>query len=242
MIKPADKGGAVVVSKTESLQKRDADNSMYARIQDPQAALINAQTRSRKKVIKFFENKNWDGKEGLLQAPTRDFLLAFQSAILYLYLQTKIHNAINTGTRTWQGRPGLRIFKAPTRPVDWICTALLITLLQLLPVRLRVTTDFLETLATIRGPAPRGDILFSMDAVSLYTSIPQRKAATEVANFFDTNKHMVRTELREAEIRRTPPRILLEAAILHVMRDIILEFNGETYRQRKEQQLRHQVA
>ncbi|XP_069180137.1 uncharacterized protein [Procambarus clarkii] len=87
--------------------------------------------------------------------------------------------------------------------------------------------DFLNKIQEIRAPMPEGTQLFSMDVVSLYPNIPQREAA-----FFNVNKHKI-TELKEAGIWRPPRRDLVEEAILHVMRDTLLQSEGRVYRQIK---------
>ncbi|XP_069159832.1 uncharacterized protein [Procambarus clarkii] len=168
-----------------------------------------------------------------MQAGARDFFLAFESIIPHLYLLPKIHKALEETTGTWQGRPVLSGCRAPTRTVDWICTALLNPLLRLLPERIKDTTDFLKKIAEIRGPVPRGARLFSMDVVSLYPSIPQREAAKVVASFFTDNRAKIRQELQDAGVWRTPSKETLEEAILHVMRDTLLQFEGLAYRQTK---------
>lgn len=129
-------------------------------IVDPQAALRNAQTRSKKLALKLFRNKDpvSGGSGGLFRAATRDTFLAFISKIPSMYILPKIHKDVFLGTNSWQGRPVLSCCQAPTRPVDWICTALLNPLLQLLPERLMDTTDFINKLAVFRDPIPSGGI------------------------------------------------------------------------------------
>ncbi|XP_069167109.1 uncharacterized protein [Procambarus clarkii] len=168
-----------------------------------------------------------------MQAGARDFFLAFESIIPHLYLLPKIHKALEETTGTWQGRPVLSGCRAPTRPVDWICTALLNPLLRLLPERIKGTTDFLKKIAEIKGPVPRGASLFSMDVASLYPSMPQREAAKVVASFFTDNRAKIRQELQDAGVWRTPSKETLEEAILHVMRYILLQFEGRAYQQTK---------
>ena len=237
VIKPADKGGTVVVWKKEKyiceMERHLADTNSYHNIENQGVALRNAQTRSRRIVLKLFENFYEGKRGGLIQARSRDFYIAFKSVIPHLYLLPKIHKPLNADTGTWQGRPVLSGCQAPTRPVDWICTALLNPLLRLLPERLKDTTDFLNKIQEIRAPMPEGTQLFSMDVVSLYPSIPQREASRIVAAFFDENKHQIITELKEAGIWRPPRRNLVEEAILHVMRDTLLQFEGRAYRQIK---------
>lgn len=99
-----------------------------------------------------------------------------------------------------------------------------------------MTTDLLKRLDKTNeewGPVPEDSILFSLDIVSLYPSIPQREAATLVADFFDRNAYKVDRELRSAGIYRPPSKNLLTVAILHVMRHTILTFKDTTYRQVK---------
>ncbi|XP_045610222.1 uncharacterized protein [Procambarus clarkii] len=236
VIKPADKGGTVVAWRKDNyrneMKRHLTDTAAYKQIHNQDDALRNAQMRSKRRVLKLFENKTGDGK-GLMQAGARDFFLAFESIIPHLYLLPKIHNSLEETTGTWQGRPVLSGRRAPTRPVDWICTALLNPLLRLLPERIKDTTDFLKKIAEIRGPVPRGARLFSMDVVSLYPSIPQREAAKVVASFFTDNRAKIRQELQDAGVWRTPSKETLEEAILHVMRDTLLQFEGRAYQQTK---------
>nr|XP_045622136.1 uncharacterized protein LOC123772842 [Procambarus clarkii] len=214
VIKPADKGGAVVAWRKDNyrneMKRHLADTAAYKQIHNQDAALRNAQTRSKRIVLKLFENKTGDGKGGLVQAGARDFFLAFESIIPHLYLLPKIHKALEE-TGTWQGRRVLSSCQAPTRPVDWICTALLNPLLRLLPERIKDMTDFLKKIAEIRGPVPRGARLFSMDVVSLYPSIPQRscKCGSNFFFFFFLQITKQKSEkLRDAGVWRTPRKTL----------------------------------
>nr|XP_045606992.1 uncharacterized protein LOC123763719 [Procambarus clarkii] len=237
VIKSADKGATVVAWRKDNyrneMKRHLADTAAYKQIHNQDETLRFAQTRSKRIVLKLFENKTGYGKGGLMQAGLRDFFLAFESIIPHLYLLPKIHRALEETTGTWQGRPVLSGCRAPTRPVDWICTALLNPLLRLLPERIKDTTDFLKKIAEIRGPVPRRARLFSMDVVSLYPSIPQREAAKVVASFFTDNRAKIRQELQDAGVWRTPSKETLEEAILHVMRDTLMQYEGQAYRQTK---------
>nr|XP_045586885.1 uncharacterized protein LOC123748778 [Procambarus clarkii] len=240
IIKPADKGGTVVVWRktnyTKEMVRHLSDETTYQKIQQGQTALENARTRSRNLVLKFFNNKQANSTGGILSSAARDYYLAFKAELPNLYLLPKIHKDLHPLTGTWQGRPVLSGCKAPTRPIDLICTALLNPLLSLLDERLKDTTDLLLKLRDLnasRGPVPENTTLFSLDIVSLYPSIPQREAARLVSTYFDDHKHLIRQPLRDAGVWRPPSRALLEEAILHVMRDTILSFNSAAYRQVK---------
>ncbi|XP_045615178.1 uncharacterized protein [Procambarus clarkii] len=212
------------------MERHLADTAAYHRIINQDATLKNAQTKSRNLVLKLFKNKDRDGNDGLMQTRSRDFYLVFESAILQLYLLPEIHKPENEITGTLQKRPVLGGCRAPTRPDNWMCTAFLNPLLRLLPERLQDTTDFLNKVTSIRDPAPCRACLFSMDVVSLYPSISQREAAKVVATFFDENEQRI-TQLREAGVWRPPHKQLFKEAILHVIRDTLLQFDGKVYRQ-----------
>ncbi|XP_069184728.1 uncharacterized protein [Procambarus clarkii] len=237
VIKQADKGGSVVLWKKKNYEdemgRHLEDIQTYKPIQHGPTALLNAQKRSKSLVLGLYNN---GGGKGLMRVPARDTFLAFESEIPNIYLLPKIHKGVDPETGTWPGRPVLSGCKAPTKPVDKIVTALLNPLLPLLKERLKDTTDLLLRLNKTneeRGPVPEGAILFSLDIVSLYPSIPQREAASLVADFFDRNAYKVGRELRSAGIFKPPTKGLLMEAILHIMRDTILTFGDKTYRQIK---------
>ncbi|XP_069157614.1 uncharacterized protein [Procambarus clarkii] len=209
------------------------DGTTYQQVTNGETALRNAQTRSKSLVFSLSRN---NGRGGILKPATRDFFLALRSKLPNIYLLPKIHKGIDPITGTWPGRPVLSGCSAPTRPIDRICTALLNPLLRLRDERLVDTTDFLVKIDEVNkkwGPVPDGATLFSLDIVSLYPSIPQREAATVVADYFERNIHRIRRDLKEAGIYTPPSKNLLIEAILHVMRDTILTFEGKTYRQIK---------
>ncbi|XP_069167825.1 uncharacterized protein [Procambarus clarkii] len=237
VIKQADKGGSVVLWKKKNYEEEMGrhldDTQTYTQVHHGPTALLNAQKRSKSLVLKLYNN---EGAKGLMRVPARDSFLAFKSEIPNIYLLPKIHKGVDPLTGTWPGRPVLSGCMAPTKPVDKIVTALLNPLLPLLKERLKDTTDLLLKLNKTneeRGPVPIGAILFSLDIVSLYPSIPQREAANLVADFFDRNAYKVGRELRSAGIFKPPSKELLREAILHIMRDTILTFGNRTYRQIK---------
>lgn len=133
VIKQADKGGSVVLWEKKNYHKEMGrhlnDTSTYKPILNGQTALTNAQKRSRTLILSFFNN---GGGKGLMRVSTRDTFLAFKSEIPNLYLLPKIHKEVDKETGTWPGRPVLSGCRAPTKPIDKICTALLNPLLPLL--------------------------------------------------------------------------------------------------------------
>lgn len=109
------------------------DRTTYHQVSNGNIALKNAQTRRRTLILSFFRN---EGKKGILKPTARDIFLAFRSELPHIYLLPKIHKGRDPQTGTWPGRPVLSGCKAPTRPIDRICTALLNSLLTLLKERL----------------------------------------------------------------------------------------------------------
>ncbi|XP_069171179.1 uncharacterized protein [Procambarus clarkii] len=217
------------------MERHLADTAAYTQIHNQAAVLRNAQTRSKRIVLKLFENKTGDGKGGLMQAGARDFFLAFESIIPHLYLLPKIHKALEETTGMWQGRPVLSGCRAPTRPVDWICTALLNPLLCLLPERIKDTTDFLKKNCRNLRPRPeRGPPFFHGCDIALPKHTTERSCKGSSNFFLQITEPKSDRNFETQEYGGPPPKKeTLEEAILHVMRDTLLQFEGRAYRQTK---------
>ena len=179
VIKPADKGSAVVV-----LSKEDYINEAERQLNDhAHYTKLNADPTLRFAVeIKSFIHSMFTN--GQIDKNTRDFLIPHHSRAARLYLLPKIHKPGNPG------RPIVSSNSAPTenisRFVDWF----LQPFTTVLPSYIRDTTDFINRLRRL-PLLPPGTLLVTLDVSSLYTNIPHEEGITACEKFLNLRDHLV---------------------------------------------------
>ena len=173
VIKPADKGSAVVVlSREDYIEKARSQlsNANYYK------KLASDPTPTYAAEIKQFVNLMFERR--LIDKHTKEFLTPNAPKISRLYLLPKLHK---TGI---PGRPIVASNGCPTENISRFVDHYLQPLTVCIPSYIRDTTDFLSKLREL-PPLPSGSLLVTLDVSSLYTNIPHDegiKACEEALN------------------------------------------------------------
>ena len=173
VIKPADKGSAVVVLSTEDYiekaQSQLSNGDYYQKLGSDPTSTYAAEIKEF--VISMFERR-------LINRHTKDFLIPRSPKISRLYLLPKLHKA---GV---PGRPIVASNGCPTENISRFVDYYLQPLTVCIPSYIRDTTDFLNKLREL-PPLPSDSLLVTLDVSSLYTNIPHDegiKACEEALN------------------------------------------------------------
>ena len=191
IVKPADKGGAIVIWPRESYiaeaNKQLNEKRNYKLIEtDPFPQLI---TKLNKIVKTFFTDQ-------LTDYTTFKFLLIDKPIRKpTLYLLPKVHKPDVTGRQIIPGCEG------PTVRLSEYVDVYLKPLIKYIPSYIKDSTDFLKRSFKLNDTLPNEFILITIDIKSLYTNIPNREgidASTKHLNNHDTtgvNIQMIRSML-----------------------------------------------
>ena len=177
VIKPADKGGAVVVMNTtdyinEGLRQL-SDQNFYV---ETESDLTHTHTED----INNFIDKLRDDSE--IDDKCHDFLYINKERTSLFYMLPKIHKRRDNPP----GRPIVSGNSCPTERISQLVDFFLQPTVKALPSYVRDTTDFLSKLNNL-GNLPNDCFLVTMDVASLYTNIPNDQgiaAAKETLNRF----------------------------------------------------------
>ena len=178
IIRPADKGGAIVILDlddyiNEGLRQLN-DTNVYRKLSGNPTLNFN---RDINNFIVTMYNY------GHLTSSDKKSLITTQARTPVMYFLPKLHKA---------NRPGRPIVSAVNSPTDLLSAfidAHLKPIVPTIPSYIKDTTDFLRKLRTVSFS--RNDILVTVDVKSLYTNIPHMDgiaAAKKVLNLRD-NKH-----------------------------------------------------
>ncbi|CAJ0956848.1 unnamed protein product [Ranitomeya imitator] len=209
IIKPADKGGAIVVMDksfyVSEVRRQLADTTMYKKIQnDPTHAIRQKITRI---VDKHLQLKTIDNK-------TKPYLINHHPVTPVLYILPKIHKNL-------QNPPGRPIVAS----TDSILNPLPIFLEKLLTPYTRVTKSFIldtgDFLGKIRNMKriPSDSLLCTLDVNSLYTSITH-----------DMGIEAVSQTLSEAELDKGTQELCIDLLNL-VLRENFFIFEDDFFLQ-----------
>ncbi|XP_070174345.1 uncharacterized protein [Littorina saxatilis] len=208
VIKPADKGGAVVVW----------DRGMY--IQEANRQLHNTTAYQSLTEPTLLSDKKLIAqtiKTAVTQnklPPTAKHLNKSQVQQPKLYLLPKIHKPDSPG------RPIVSACSCPTEHLSQYLDHLLQPIVQTLPSYIKDTTHALHLLGEINNnPSFHPNLLFTMDVCSLYTSIPHSDGLQALQFFLDNRS-----------VRDPPTPILLRLAEL-VLTLNTFEFDGQVFHQ-----------
>ena len=160
VIKPADKGSAVVVMDRDhyvSEAERQLNDSTYYELVDHDPTIEVA-----KKVSEAVEEMFDDG---YITEKIMRYLIVDQPKAGRFYLLPKIHKAGNPG------RPIVSANGHPTEEISEFVDLHLQPHVNSLPSYLKDTTDYLRNLQE-SGPILPETLLVSLDVTSLYTNIP----------------------------------------------------------------------
>ena len=191
IVKPADKGGAIVIWPRESYiaeaNKQLNDKRNYKLIEtDPFPQLV---TKLNKIVKTFFTDQLIDY--------TAFKFLSIDKPIRKptLYLLPKVHKP------DVPGRPIISGCEGPTVRLSEYVDVYLKPLVQYIPSYIKDSTDFLKRIFKLNKALPNDFILITIDVKSLYTNIPNHEgidASTKHLNNHDTtgvNIQMIRSML-----------------------------------------------
>ncbi len=162
IIKPADKGSAVVVlNKQDYIEegmRQLSDTKFYKKLDYDPTETFND------KIKEVVEQLYRDGEisEGL-----KRYLVVDTPRTPQLYLLLKIHK----GKFPPPGRPIESVCSSPTERISQLCDIELRPLVLLMLSYIKDTTHFLNRLGSL-GPQPPGTILVVLDVEALYPSIP----------------------------------------------------------------------
>ena len=165
VIKPADKGGAVVVLNTTDYIKEGlrqlSDVNFY--IQTP-TDLTHTHTEDINTFLKtLLDDEEIDDK-------CHDFLSISQERTSLFYMLPKIHKRLVNPP----GRPIVSGNGCPTERISQFVDFFLQPTVKELPSYIKDTTHFLQKLQNIQN-LPPDTILATMDVASLYTNIPNQQ-------------------------------------------------------------------
>ena len=173
VIKPADKGSAVVVMSLEDYRKEAnrqlSDNQHYQQLEADPTEDFAAEITT---IIKEMTEKE------SIDDTTKKFLTPLNPRPSRFYLLPKIHKLNNSG------RPIISLCDAPTEKISLFVDHHLRPFVELLPSYLRDTTHFLTRIRDLET-LPPDTLLVTLDVKSLYTNIPNHdgiKACREVLN------------------------------------------------------------
>ena len=214
VIKPADKGGAIVIWSTTDYEKEALsqlnDNKYYEKIQAQPDMIITAQTNTITNYVKDLF------KFGDIDYKTLKYLLPpSPPRIPIFYLLPKIHKPNNPG------RPIISGCDSPTDRLSSFIDTHLKPLCSSLPSYIKDTNHFLQTIFNITTPLPPNTILATIDVKSLYTNIPHDEGIRATLEALYT-KHG----------RMWPLRKVIHQFLIHILKENYFTFNDQLYLQK----------
>lgn len=168
-IKPADKGGALVIMNTSQyvfeINRQLSDTSCYQHLDSDPTDRIK---RHITDIVKVGTDNGWINEE------TSQFLLMKKPTIPVMYTLPKIHKSLINPP----GRPIVSGSDSLLQPLGVYLDSLLQPLASSTPSYLRDTTDFLSKLESLEFKPEF--LLACFDVQSLYTSIPNNDGMSAV--------------------------------------------------------------
>ena len=190
VIKPADKGGAVVVWRTD-LYKQEAFRQLAA---TKFYAKVNKDlTQANQKIVKDTVNKLILQQK--LPSTARNLFVTTPKTSTF-YLKPKIHKPNNPG------RPIISACSCPTELISSFLDKKMAPFVKSLPTYIKDTNHALNILKQFSFPG-NNKFLFTMDITSLYTVIPNNEGLLALKYFFDqrtVKEPSTDTMLRLAEL------------------------------------------
>ena len=207
VIKPADKGSAVVVMDRDhyvSEAERQLNDSTYYELLDHDPT-----DEFAKKVSEAVEEMFDDG---YITEKNMRYLIVDQPKAGRFYLLPKIHKAGNPG------RPIVSANGHPTEKISEFVDLHLQPHVNSLPSYMKDTTDYLRKLQE-SGPIPPETLLVSLDVTSLYTNIPHEDGIRACKEAWE-----------ERPVKDPPTEILVKLLTL-ILKCNNFEFKGKHYLQ-----------
>ena len=179
VIKPADKGGAIVIWSTTDYGKEALsqlnDNKYYEYVPANSTTVISTQTTKIAKNVKDLF------KFGDIDYKTLQYLLPpTPPRTPIFYLLPKIHKPGNPG------RPIISGCDSPTDRLSSFIDSHIKPLCSSLPSYIKDTNNFLQTIFNIHTPLPPNTIIATIDVKSLYTNISHNEGINAILEALDT--------------------------------------------------------
>lgn len=207
IIKPADKGGAIVVMNTtdyiEEAYRQLSESKFYERLQgDPTGEHAQIVTTELKKLLDA-ERINHGAYKLMRPAQPRPGRF---------YMLPKIHKPGNPG------RPIISGIGTVTEPISGYIDSLIRHIPGTLESYVKDTTDFLRDISDL--PVPENSYLVTLDVSSLYTNIPHDDGIAALKNMYAQHRQP-----------NTPDCLTIEILTRLVLELNSFEFNQDYFRQ-----------
>ncbi|CAJ0945056.1 unnamed protein product, partial [Ranitomeya imitator] len=178
IIKPADKGGGIVVMDkikyTQEAYRQLHDTSIYTPLdRDPTNTIKNL---IKDTLMKYCE-------EGVLDQKTCEYLIKQNPITPVFYILPKIHKNLNNPP----GRPIVASTESILSPISKFLEKILTPLIQQTPSFLLDTGKFLELIHNLTI-IPKEAFLVTFDVKDLYTSIPHIEGIKSVRTLLTSSK------------------------------------------------------
>ena len=206
IIKPADKGSAVVMDKSAYIQEAErqlSDDRFYNKSdKDPTKQFSDEITNELNNMYDY----------GYIDEKTLKYLIPDSPKPGRFYLLPKIHKANNPG------RPIVSANGHPTEKISEFVDFHLRQHVEALPSFIKDTTDYLQKMAAL-NPLPSITTLVTLDVTSLYTNIPHSDGIEACK------------EIWESRSVKMPPTDCLVTMLTMVLKKNNFTFNGDHYLQ-----------
>ena len=186
-IKPADKGGAIVVMDTvdyiKEANRQLSEESVYQQLQSAPTDQFNQQ------VEQYLTGmvENGDITEGI-----KKILISNKPRTPHIYFLPKVHkNKIPP-----PGRPIVSANSCPTEKISAFVDHFLNPLVKERKSYVQDTTDFINKIEDLE--LPNGSILGSLDVTSLYTNIPNDEGMNCIREILNKERNKVERPLNSS--------------------------------------------
>ena len=215
VIKPADKGSAVVIQNrseyiTEGLRQL-GDPRFYLETPIDLTSKHNLEVNDLVRQLLLHQEI---GKK------CADYLQIAQPRTSQLYLLPKIHK----NKTPVPGRPIVSANSSPTERISQLVDHFLQPIVPTTPSYVKDTTDFINKIAPVHDLLP-GTILCTVDVTSLYTNIPNDEGITACQKHLATYRHL------HPESGHSPETASLMLLLRYVLTKNNFDFNGKHYLQ-----------
>ena len=211
IIKPADKGSAVVVMNRDDYiaegYKQLSDTNFYMKVDTDL-------TEHHRQLVQSYINKMYD--DGEIDCTVSVYLTDRECKTSKLYLLPKIHK----GKIPPPGRPIVSANGCPTEKISQLVDNFLTPpTTMFIKSYIKDTTDFIKKLATI-GILPPNCHLVTLDVTSLYTNIPNKEG-------IDAAKRLLSRYRPEPDLKPKNQTIIELLEMVLSMNNFT--FNGDNY-------------
>ena len=208
IIKPADKGGAIVIQNKEDYIKEGerqlANKEHYIELED--------YNKTRKEFIKqVSKTLDWTLSNDLIDEDLHKILCRSNPRTANLYLLPKIYKKNNPG------RPIINHMGSLTETISALVDEILRKYSKLAKSYVKGTSHFLKL--TMEMEVDESEYLCTVDVTALYTNIPHEEGIQKVIKF------MKRKNAPDSEI------LLCQHLLEHILKKNYFEFNNKYYLQ-----------